>query len=242
MQFSTQKSDTSKSTCVIGAVIFDLFGTLVEDFAAGVSPTDRDLPSILNAPREPFQQLWRQTAKMRIDGTFQTVEESIAHVCDAIGVKPTKADIEQAAEFRLEQIRRALKPKPDAAPPLARLKERGYKLGLLSNCSIEIPTLWPEMPLAPFFETAVFSSRDRVSKPDPRIFQLTCERLGVAPDSCAYVADGENRELAAATKLGMHAVLIRNPAAQRRPDLFREAAEWQGDIVSTLAEVPRIVR
>lgn len=222
-------------------VVFDLFGTLVGDFVAGVSPTDRDLSSILNAPRDSFQQLWRQTAKMRIDGTFQTVQASIAHVCDTIGVKATKEQIDEAAEFRLEQIRHALKPKPDAAPTLAQLRRAGYKLGLLSNCSIEIPTLWPEIPLASFFKTAVFSSRDRLCKPDPRIFQLTCERLGVAPDSCIYVADGENRELAAATKLGMRAVLIRNPAAQKRPDLFREATEWQGNSISALAELLAIV-
>jgi len=224
------------------AIIFDLFGTLVEDFAAGVSPRDRDLPSILNAPREPFQQLWRRTASMRIDGTFQTVEASISHVCDAIGVKPTRAQVAEAAQFRLQQIRRVLTPKPDAASTLAQLKQAGRRLGLLSNCSIEIPTLWPEISLSRFFETAVFSSHDRLCKPDPRIFQLACERLGVTAESCVYVADGENRELAAAAKLGMRSVLIRNPAAQRRPDLFREAAEWQGEIISTLSEVVRIVR
>ncbi len=223
-------------------VLFDLFGTLVEDFAAGMSPTDRDLPAILNAPREPFQQLWRQTARRRIDGTFQTVEESIAHVCDAIALKPTKAQIAEAAEFRLEQIRRALIPKTDAVSTLTRLKQAGFRLGLLSNCSIEIPILWPDTPLARLFEVAVFSSRERLCKPDPRIFQLACERLGIAPNSCVYIADGENRELAAAMNVGMHAVLIRNPAAQKRPDLFREAVEWQGETISALSEAAQTLR
>lgn len=223
------------------AIIFDLFGTLVEDFVAGVSPTDRDLPSILSAPRDPFQQIWRRTAKMRIEGTFQTVEASIAHVCDAIGVKPTDEQIAQAGELRLEQIRRALRPKADAAATLTRLKEAGHKLGILSNCSIEIPILWPETPLARFFETAVFSSRERLTKPDPQIFRLACERLGLAPEVCVYIADGENHELTAAAKLGMLPVLIRNPASPKRPDLFREATEWRGEFISTLSEAARIV-
>jgi putative hydrolase of the HAD superfamily len=222
-------------------VIFDLFGTLVEDFTTGVSPTDRDLPSILNAPREPFQQLWRRTANMRIDGTFQTVEASIAHVCDAIGVKPTEEQTAEAAEFRLQQIRRALTPKPDAAATLAQLKATEYKLGLLSNCSIEIPILWPETPLAAFFKATIFSSRARLTKPDPQIFRLACDHLAVAPVDCVYVADGENRELAAAAKIGMHSVLIRNPAAEKRPELFKEVREWQGWAITALSEVLTLV-
>ena len=232
---------TGQNVIKFQAVIFDLFGTLVEDFVAGVSPTDKDLPSILNAPREPFLERWRQTSNLRIDGTFQTVEASIAHVCDAIGAKPADEQIAEAVSLRLEQIRRALTPKSDAAETLAQLKESGYKLALLSNCSIEIPILWPETPLAQFFDETVFSSRERVRKPDPQIFRLACERLGLEPRQCIYVADGENYELATAARIGLHPVLIRNPSSQRRPALFSEAEEWQGDFVSALSEVVKVV-
>lgn len=223
------------------AIIFDLFGTLVNDFTVAVSPTDRDLPSILNAPRDPFQQHWRRTARLRIDGTFQTVEASIVHVCDAFGIKPTREQVAEAAAFRLEQIRGALTPKADAVHVLTQLKNAGCKLGLLSNCSIEIPILWPDTPLARFFDAAVFSSRECLTKPDPQIFRVACERLGRAPQACVYVADGENYELATAANLGMHPILVKNPAAQNRPELFKETSEWQGSMVGELSELLTIV-
>jgi putative hydrolase of the HAD superfamily len=69
------------------------------------------------------------------------------------------------------------------------------------------------------------------------MYRLACERLHVTPGECLYVADGENNELAAAAKVGLHSVLIRNPASQKRPDLFREATEWQGHTISELTEV-----
>jgi putative hydrolase of the HAD superfamily len=219
-----------------GAFIFDLFGTLVDDFVTATG-SSTDWASVLGVPREPFRQVWRQTSNLRIDGTFQTVEASIAHVCDALGVKPANEQMAKAVELRLQQIRRALKPKPDAAATLARLKEGGHKLGLLSNCSIEIPILWPETRLAPFFGASVFSSRERLKKPDPRIFRLACERLGAMPEECVYLADGENHELTAAADVGLHPVLIRNPTTENRPELFREAREWRGLAIAALPEV-----
>ena len=70
----------------------------------------------------------------------------------------------------MKYIRQALRPRPDADTTLRQLKEQSYQIGLLSNCSIEIPILWPETAFADLFESHVFSSRERLKKPDPRIF------------------------------------------------------------------------
>lgn len=223
------------------AVIFDLFGTLVDDFAFSTKQTNVDFATVLGVPHEPFTENWRQTSAMRIDGTFQTIEASIEYVCDAIGTQVTTEQMNNAVEMRLQQIRQVLKPKPDAAATLRRLKGDRYKIAVLSNCSIEIPILWPETSFVTLFDATVFSSRERLKKPDPQIFQLTCERLGVAPKQCVYIADGENYELAAAAKVGLHPVLIRNVSADNRKDLFREAKEWQGSAITTLSEVPALV-
>jgi putative hydrolase of the HAD superfamily len=122
------------------------------------------------------------------------------------------------------------------------LKSGGHKLGLLSNCSIEIPILWPETEFADLIESPIFSSRERLKKPDPRIYYLACERLGVTPELCLYVADGENHELAAAAKVGLHPVLIRNSSQDNGNELLQEAREWQGDSIDSLTKALQLLQ
>lgn len=221
-------------------VIFDLFGTLVGDFMAA-GQTHDELAAILGVPYEPFMKQWREITGRRTMGEFQTVEASIEHVCGALGVQVNAEQMAKAVEFRLEYTRRALTPKPDAVATLAQLKHTGFKVGLLSNCSIEIPILWPETKFADLIESPVFSSRERLKKPDPRIYQIACERLGVAPEHCLYIADGENHELKAAADFGMSPVLIRPTSHEPRGDLRQEAREWQGLQISALAEVLALI-
>ena len=222
------------------AIIFDLFGTLVNDFMSVTGQTHEELADILGVPYEPFMKQWREITARRTMGEFQTVEASIDHVCGALGVPVTAKQMAKAVEFRLEYTRRALVPKPDAVATLAQLKQTGFTVGLLSNCSIEIPILWPTTEFADLIESPIFSSRERLKKPDPRIYRIACERLGVAPEDCLYIADGENHELKAAADYGMNPVLIRLDSHEPRGELRQEAREWQGKSILTLSEVLKI--
>ena len=224
------------------AVIFDLFGTLVDDFVSSVGQMNAELAAALAVPIEPFMQLWRQTSEMRTIGAFQTVEESIEYVCRAMGVQVTAKQMTRAVGIRLRHTRRALEPRPNAVETLARLKGEGHKLALLSNCSIEIPILWEETVFANLIDHPIFSSRERLKKPDPRIYHLACERLGVIPEECIYIADGENHELKAAATVGMHPVLVRTSSQETRGEVLQESREWQGDTIGSLAEVLQLVR
>ena len=224
------------------AVIFDFYCTLVEDFASSVGQTHMDFVQALEVAEEPFRKLWRETTDMRITGAFQTVESSIEYVCSRLGTALTAEQLSSAVQMRLQMIRRTLSPRPDALETLVALKDQGYRIGLLSNCSIEIPILWPETAFADLFDSLIFSSRECLKKPDPRIYHLACERLGVAPEQCLYIADGENYELAAARKIGLDAVLIRNSSQNLSRDLHQEANEWEGPSVNSLTEVAGLVR
>jgi putative hydrolase of the HAD superfamily len=223
------------------AVIFDLFGTLVDDFVTSVGQMHTDFAAALEIPSEQLMPLWRQISEMRTIGVFQTVEASIEYVCRIIGVQATAEQMTKAVEIRLRYTKRALEPRPNAIATLRQLKSAGYKIGLISNCSIEIPILWPETEFADLVESPIFSSREHVKKPDPRIYHLASERLAVIPEHCLYIADGENHELAAAGKLGLHSVLLRNLSRDNSAELLREAREWQGSTVCTLLELLELV-
>lgn len=219
-------------------IIFDLFGTLVDNFGSSAERMGRELAAALGAPYEAFISLWNETLPMRIIGDFDTVEANLDYVCRGIGIRPQADQIEDAVEIRMKYVREALKPKPDAIDASSQLKNQGYRLGLISNCSPEIAVLWPETPFAQVIDLPVFSCRAHLKKPDPRIYHLACEQLHVAPDSCLYVGDGEDYELTTAARVGLHAVLIR-----RSPQLgpsHREAREWQGPTIAKLTEVLRL--
>jgi len=76
----------------------------------------------------------------------------------------------------------------------------------------------------------------RIRKPEPAIFRIMCERLGVEAGDCLYVGDGDDHELEGAREAGMHPVLIRVP--DEGDDCFRNTElEWSGPRISAIPEV-----
>ena len=72
---------------MFAAIIFDLFGTLTEDFTASIGRHTVDFISALDVPREPFMRVWRDSLEERTLGRFQTVEETLAHACEIVGAR-----------------------------------------------------------------------------------------------------------------------------------------------------------
>jgi len=223
------------------AVIFDLFGTLINDFAASAGSVYTEMAAALAVPYEPFMSVWNQTLEMRIIGAFETVEANIEYVLNALNEHAGAEQIQRAVEIRMRCIGQVLQPKADAVSTLAQLKSRGFKLGLISNASIEIPLLWQETAFADLIDEPIFSSRAHLKKPDISIYHLACKLLAVSPESCLYVGDGEDRELSAAAKVGLHPVLIGTSSEKTMSAVHQEAKEWQGATITRLPEVLQLV-
>jgi putative hydrolase of the HAD superfamily len=180
-------------------VIFDLFGTLVpafssEEAADGYGAVADDL----GVSREAFMLRWMEWAEPRGTGEL-SVEECFLRTCRALGVD---GDLEGFLELRHGFLRQQIAPLPGAVDALGAAGRHGGRVGLLSNCSSDVPAVFAETPLAPLVDDAVFSCSVGLAKPDERIFHLAAGRLGVPPDRCLFVDDREEN-LAAARSVGM---------------------------------------
>jgi epoxide hydrolase-like predicted phosphatase len=85
----------------------------------------------------------------------------------------------------------------------AAARDAGVRTGLLSNSWGT--GFYPWDRLDEHFDVTVISGQVGLRKPDPAIYELAVERLGVAPDACAFVDDLE-RNVEVARELGMFGV------------------------------------
>ena len=98
--------------------------------------------------------------------------------------------------------------------------------------------VWGETELHGLFDSELFSCDVGLRKPDPRIYLLACEQLGVEPAEALFVGDGANDELAGADRVGMRAVLIHRPAEEPQWDGLRD---WPGPRITSIPEILEVV-
>ena len=97
------------------------------------------------------------------------------------------------------------------------LKDRGLRLGLLTNNVKEFGEHWRTMfPLDELFEEVVDSSHVGMRKPDREIYELTCSRMGIEPTEAVFIDDNaDNVAAARAVRHGSRA-LRREPVGRAR--------------------------
>jgi len=204
------------------AVIFDLLGTLVAPYDR--SDYRRLLAAMAKAvmvDAESFTHAWDRCYEERTLGRLGDVKAMIGHIADLAGGKPDDAQLTGAAKIRQEFTTTRLVPRAGVVEMLTDLRSSGVVLGLLSDCSIDLPEAWRASTLAAMFDVAAFSAELGVRKPDPRSYRWVSDGLGCKPIECLYVGDGGNGELTGALHVGM--TPIRLAFAQR------EAAWVVGD-------------
>lgn len=225
----------------VRAVVFDLFGTLVPVFPDGEARPD--LPAMareLGVDCEPLGRAW-SAIRGRDLGLRGEIQEDIREVLGLMGIEPDAEPLRRATEARIAFVRQTLVPRPDAVPALELLAEAGFQLALLSNASSEVPALFAETDLAPFFNPTVFSCEEHLMKPDPEIFSVALNGLGLAGSECVYVGDGYGRELTGSAAMGMRTICISVPGELHLDIPEYEGRTWTGERVAALSEIPGLL-
>ncbi len=108
-------------------------------------------------------------------------------------------------------------PYPDTKDVLRELRSRGVPTAVVSNTGWDLRPVFEFHGLIQYVDVFVLSYEINVMKPDPRIFQLACDALGLPPDSVLMVGDDPEADTGAAT-LGCQVRLVEPLPVSERPD------------------------
>ena len=182
---------------MIKAVIFDCFGVLAED---GWLPFKRRFIGDNKRLAEQAADLGKQnefgmiTNDEYYDQTADLLKADESVLRTALGKKIPNLEL-------FDFIRTKLKPK--------------YKIGMLSNANYDVLSELFTKEQASLFDASVMSFTDRLIKPDPRMFELMAQRLGVELSECVLIDDVE-RYCVAAEEVGMSAIVYKNPTQSKQ--------------------------
>lgn len=146
-----------------------------------------------------------------------SVDEALAELVDA---HPDKADWIHAFRHRWIET---MGPQINGSVELFdQLQATGLPIFALTNFGAET---WPiaqlAYPVLTRFDGEIVSGRERVMKPDPRIYRLLTDRFGLAPETVFFTDDNQDN-VDAARAQGWQAVLFTGPE-QLRADLQNAA-------------------
>ena len=126
---------------------------------------------------------------------------------------------------------------PGTAEALARLKRAGLRLAVVSNSDGRATAALAATGLLDAFEFVIDSGEVGVEKPDPRIFQIALDRLGVSATETLYVGDLYEVDVVGARAAGLDVVLLDPAGAHAGRDVrtVRSVAELADGLLAAHA-------
>ena len=195
----------------IRAVVFDIGGVIQDSPLHAIAQYEADHALAAGSINRAVVAAGEMGAWSRLERGELTVEAWCAPFerdCQAHGVPVDAARL-------MRYIAEAGRERPILVRAVGRLRERGLRVGALTNNWVTATAPTGPHPIARHFDALVESRAVGMRKPDPRIYQLICRRLGVEPAEAAFLDDiGTN--LKAARALGMHTIKVDEPAQALR--------------------------
>ena len=243
---------------VISGVTFDLWQTLIMDNrelgrARMQVRLDGALEALGNAGenfsedqvRDAYRQCYRTCHDIRDeerDVTFrEQVEIFIGHIDQGLMGRLDEAVVKQIADIYADSLFHFPPPAhPDAVEVLRKVKEKGYRTGLISNTGMTpgytFRVYMEQIGILDYFDVLTFSDEVRLAKPSRAIFLQTANEMGVSPEQIAHVGDHLLNDVLGARNADMKTVWIETY------DERRKAVEVKPDVtVPALADVAEAI-
>lgn len=181
-----------------------------------------------------------------VDLIERPVEESLLKTLASFNVDHlTDSILQDAVKAMYEYTESWWKIEPDTHETLTKLKNMGYRMGLISNASNspDLNRLVDNHDLRKYFEVVVISADEGIRKPDPAIFKNTLKRMGVQPENAVMVGDTLPADILGAHQMGMKSIWIARRAdrSENNEVLDKIKPDYTiHDLASLVDLIPRI--
>ena len=198
------------------AVIFDLYGTLIQ-LGRDTNPYLRFARRV--RPEDPRSLVLRSLlTETRGVGDF-AVQLGISPASDTESLDDDlQRDIESARAFE------------DAAAALAELRDRGLKLGLISNLAAPYKEPFFRHGLDGYFHATVFSCDVGLRKPESEVYLRMARDLDIRPANAVMVGDSLRSDYDGPRAVGMNAVLLRRSGESRGEGVIKSLSDLSGTL------------
>lgn len=244
----------------ISAVIFDMGGTL-EDVCYDAALRKAAMPGILVVLERAgiiltpdhdmlFRAIIARNTEYKIWSEAREIELSALDIWTEWNLRDfnvSRVALEPVAEelsylWETTFFSRSLR--PDAVATLHSLREKGYRLGVISNTSsrTQVSRTLEAYGIAEYFDQVVLSSIEGVRKPARAIFDIALMKMGVTPDCTAYVGDTLSRDVIGSRRAG-YALAIQiesflTPLSDSKIGSGTEKPDYR---IDKLSEIPEIL-
>jgi 2-haloalkanoic acid dehalogenase type II len=150
--------------------------------------------------------------------------------------------LETALESMYAVSEACWKVEEDAIPTLEQLRERGYRLGMISNAGDDanVQRLVDQAGIRPYFDAILSSAGSGIRKPNPRIFEIALNHLETPASRAVMVGDTLGADILGGHNAGMRAIWITRRADTPANREHLDTIQPDGTI-NTLSELTTVL-
>ncbi|MBN2458992.1 HAD family hydrolase [Candidatus Woesearchaeota archaeon] len=189
---------------MVKAILFDFWGTLVEN---GIFPSPvRQVMFILRL-RMPFKDFIVRFEQVMMTKPYDDLNEAFTAVCKEFNVDPQPFIIEKLVGM-WNKNELLGKPFLEVVEVLEFLKEKKFKVGLISNTTPTITRVLDKFGMNKHFDAVLYSYDCGLLKTEPEMFKQLCKKLKVKPEEAVMIGDSIPTDIIGARSAGLKAVLL----------------------------------
>ena len=185
------------------ACLVDAYDTIVTcDF----TPLRQGVPALAGIPVAAWEQEYTLVSPMLNDGRLSKAK-AFRQIMASCGAQATDDLIAEMVRQDQELLLANARLYDDVIPFLTRLRDRGIKIAIVSNCTENTRAMLAATGVDQLADEMVLSCEVRSAKPAPEIFRHALGLLGVGPEAAVFV-DDQARFCAGSVAVGIRAAQI----------------------------------